>query len=523
MKTRKRKSCATRESMILKTNLAEDNLEFIKNVDQPIDFSNKSKFRHSLPNLNFNKDTKTIKIEPNPLFYKNYEAFTSNVLVHYDQILPNFKWGKGTDIWQVYLKKDKFYNRDATYFKNHINIEPKMRWLLFGWMIDVCQLHQLHRETFHLAVDLVDRYLGCTTNISKTQLQLIGTTCLFISSKIEEIYPPRITEFSEITDRTCKVEDILCNEIKILKVLKWDLSPTTPIQWLKLYLQYGILRPNREMEKHGSRINKEYFSIGMFLQLCRIIDFILMDERSLNFSYSQLVASVLNHTFADDVVYELSGYTREELIPCIYWMTPYIEILSTLPRVSLKKFEKMNPSQFHNIQIITFDTKIMGYLAQIEENMIKNGKHIAIDKEQESIFELMTPPPSNSKRRPNKNIALMDAMTKDDNEIKISQQQLKDITKNESIDPNKDNFSNIVTKKRKTNDKESENQHEIESNYHSSDDTSRIDNCEKDLRNNLKISTLSYLNNIEESEVSDTDSICSSYLLCNSFLPPSPD
>ncbi|OAF68797.1 hypothetical protein A3Q56_03445 [Intoshia linei] len=133
--------------------------------------------------------------------------------------------------------------------------------------------------------------------------------------------------------------------------------------------------------------NKEYFSIGMFLQLCRIIDFILMDERSLNFSYNQLVASVLNHTFADDVVYELSGYTREELIPCIYWMTPYIEILSTLPRVSLKKFEKMNPSQFHNIQTITFDTKIMGYLAQIEENMIKNGKHVAIDKEQESIFE----------------------------------------------------------------------------------------------------------------------------------------
>ncbi|OAF68796.1 hypothetical protein A3Q56_03444 [Intoshia linei] len=68
----------------------------------------------------------------------------------------------------------------------------------------------------------------------------------------------------------------------------------------------------------------------------------------------------------------------------------------------------------------------------------------------------------------------MDAMTKDDNEIKISQQQLKDITKNESIDPNKDNFSNIVTKKRKTNDKESENQHEIESNYHSSDDTLRF-------------------------------------------------
>ena len=46
-------------------------------------------------------------------------------------------------------------------------------------------MYRLHRETFHLAVDFVDRYLSSQRNVAKQRLQLIGVTSLFIAAKIE--------------------------------------------------------------------------------------------------------------------------------------------------------------------------------------------------------------------------------------------------------------------------------------------------------------------------------------------------
>lgn len=43
----------------------------------------------------------------------------------------------------------------------------------------VCEVYRLHRETYHLALDFVDRYLATQTDIPKQQLQLIGTFFIF--------------------------------------------------------------------------------------------------------------------------------------------------------------------------------------------------------------------------------------------------------------------------------------------------------------------------------------------------------
>ena len=63
----------------------------------------------------------------------------------------------------------------------------------------MCEVYRLHRETFYLAVDFLDRYLGSTENVPKNRLQLIGVTCLFIGAKLEEIYPPKLQEFAYVT------------------------------------------------------------------------------------------------------------------------------------------------------------------------------------------------------------------------------------------------------------------------------------------------------------------------------------
>ena len=67
------------------------------------------------------------------------------------------------------------------------------------WLIEVCEVYRLHRETFYLAVDFIDRFLGVAPAVPKNRLQLIGVTCLFIGAKIEEIYPPKLPEFAYVT------------------------------------------------------------------------------------------------------------------------------------------------------------------------------------------------------------------------------------------------------------------------------------------------------------------------------------
>lgn len=59
-----------------------------------------------------------------------------------------------------------------------------MRAILLDWLIEVCEVYKLHRETYYLAVDYLDRFLSTNTKISKTRLQLIGITCLFVAAKV---------------------------------------------------------------------------------------------------------------------------------------------------------------------------------------------------------------------------------------------------------------------------------------------------------------------------------------------------
>lgn len=44
----------------------------------------------------------------------------------------------------------------------------------------------LKRETFHIAVNLLDRYLSKERGLPKSGFQVIGAASMFIASKLEE-------------------------------------------------------------------------------------------------------------------------------------------------------------------------------------------------------------------------------------------------------------------------------------------------------------------------------------------------
>jgi len=76
-----------------------------------------------------------------------------------------------------------------------------MRAILMDWIVDVHLRFKLLPETLYLSVNIIDRYLAQQL-IQREFLQLVGITALLIASKIEEIYPPRLKDFVEITDNT---------------------------------------------------------------------------------------------------------------------------------------------------------------------------------------------------------------------------------------------------------------------------------------------------------------------------------
>ena len=60
-----------------------------------------------------------------------------------------------------------------------------MRKIVAEWMLEVVHEQNSQPEVFCLAMNIMDRFL-CQCRIAKSQLQLLGSVCLLISSKIRE-------------------------------------------------------------------------------------------------------------------------------------------------------------------------------------------------------------------------------------------------------------------------------------------------------------------------------------------------
>lgn len=109
-------------------------------------------------------------------------------------------------------------------------LTSNMRDQLVDWMCEVHLKFRLLPETLFVSINLLDRFLSREV-VQVNRLQLLGTGCLFISSKYEEIYSPTVGNFSN--ESGSSTEDILAAEKFILQVLEFDLSYPNPMNFLR--------------------------------------------------------------------------------------------------------------------------------------------------------------------------------------------------------------------------------------------------------------------------------------------------
>lgn len=297
--------------------------------------------------------------------------------------LPLLHWASKDEVWHNLLKKDETYSHDTRLMDRHPNLQPKMRAILLDWLMEVCEVYKLHRETFYLARDYFDRFMATQTGVLKTTLQLIGISSLFIAAKMEEIYPPKLHQFSYVTDGACLDEEILTMEIIIMKELNWSLSPMTPVSWLNVYMQVAYLKTEEVLIPQ--------YPEATFVQITELLDLCTLDINSLEFSSGLLAASALFHFSSLELVKKVSGLEWTDLETCVRWMVPFAMAIREMGSSGLKHFKGVSPDNMHNIQthapyLEWLNKAVMYHLAEVERS-----------QKSPVPFGVLTPPPSSEK------------------------------------------------------------------------------------------------------------------------------
>ncbi|KAH8273856.1 hypothetical protein KR044_002204, partial [Drosophila immigrans] len=275
--------------------------------------------------------------------HNNYKCMSPAMEYTYRQCpLPALSWANAADVWKMMCMRDEqdSHLRSSTMLEQHPGLQPRMRAILLDWLIEVCEVYKLHRETFYLAVDYLDRYLHGERQVQKTHLQLIGITCLFVAAKVEEIYPPKICEFAYVTDGACTERDILQHEKILLQALGWDICPLTVTGWLGVYMQLNV---NNRTPASLTQISKQaavaageaddafiypQFSGFEFVQTSQLLDLCTLDVGMANYPYSVLAAAAISHTFNRETAMRCSGLDWETVHPCARWMEPFFHVIS---------------------------------------------------------------------------------------------------------------------------------------------------------------------------------------------------
>lgn len=153
--------------------------------------------------------------------------------------------------------------------------------------MELSLFYGLHRETYYLAVNMVDSYLSTISNMPLSYFQLLGAAALFIATKHEEYEPPTTEQLSSATNETFSEEDIVKMEMLVLKGLRFNVRSLTYFFWINYFVEKWILfetNLNNPSAKDKSVLYKLCYSI---------IDIAQLDSDSLNHKPRETVASLL--------------------------------------------------------------------------------------------------------------------------------------------------------------------------------------------------------------------------------------
>lgn len=165
---------------------------------------------------------------------------------------------------------------------------------------------RLHQESFHLAINILDRYASLV-KIQSKELDLIGLTSLFIACKLEDTYPPKINDFLIISGNKYTKSELFKTEYEILSALNFDILSITPVTFLNYYLT------------HCDK-NIKIVSLSRYiLDICSLEISFCMFSSSIKAACALYIARALNRETVvwDDELKFHSGLKKEDIRMCL--------------------------------------------------------------------------------------------------------------------------------------------------------------------------------------------------------------
>ena len=163
--------------------------------------------------------------------------------IYYDNPIEDYKEEIMSNLFKEEMENRPNYSLfPSINDKNDDNILPYLKRFSFINLFILFQRELcLKQETLYLCINLFDRYIQKMILEKKClqDLNLIAITCLFISSKNEEIYPPYLQNFLDIFTVKYPKRAILLKEDEILSALDFKVIISSPLLFLKIFCCNG--------------------------------------------------------------------------------------------------------------------------------------------------------------------------------------------------------------------------------------------------------------------------------------------
>jgi len=236
------------------------------------------------------------------------------------------------DLYQDMVERQTDFVSPSSYNPN-ASFLPYRRYLV-DWMSDIGEQFRLHSTTIHVAVLFLDKIFR-SSDIARSQWQLMATACLSVASKYEEAeeHCPPIPELLRCTKLNNAGHTSLSfreGECEVLRRLGWKLRAFPALHVAHYFLSKGVvleddLWQGRELISKIPKYVKKYaeFFCNLALQDYAFQQY-LPTQLGAAVILASRVALQLEPRWRPELI-RLTGYEEEEIVPIFNHVWTYYE------------------------------------------------------------------------------------------------------------------------------------------------------------------------------------------------------
>jgi hypothetical protein len=124
---------------------------------------------------------------------------------------------------EVVLRREKEEARRGTFLSKH-KIDGMLRARMLDWMVEVMSSYNFQNKTYFAGIEIMDAFFAnCSEVLVPSQLHIVGVAAMFIATKMEEVYPLKMsTVYDKITHKKISIKELISMEHKLAETLNFE-------------------------------------------------------------------------------------------------------------------------------------------------------------------------------------------------------------------------------------------------------------------------------------------------------------